>query len=80
MGTKLTFPPHSILRSRRLAAQNVFVELGVVLLNTPKPRLDPQKSEWHDGQRRLVYGKVYKRRVRALDNTRMRVVWTGRMR
>ncbi len=43
-----------------------FVELGVVLLETPQPRLDPQKSEWHDGQRRLVTGKVYSRRVRAL--------------
>ncbi len=34
------------------------VELGVLFI-TPQQRLDPQKSECHDGQRRLVTGKVY---------------------
>ncbi len=46
------------------------VELGVVQLKTPQPRLDPRKSEWHVGQSRPVNGKVYKRRVRALDKTK----------
>ncbi len=37
----------------------LLVELGGVLLKTRHPRLDPQKPEWHDGQSRLVNGKVY---------------------
>ncbi len=32
------------------------------------------KSEWHDDQRRLLYCKVYKRRVRALDEPEQCVV------
>ncbi len=54
-------PPHySFLRGVR-------VLLNKVLCSTfkPQPRLDPQKkSQWHDGQRRLATGKVYKRRGR----------------
>ncbi len=47
----------------------LLVELGGVLLKTPHPRLDPQKSDRHDGQRCLVNGIVYQRKVRALDNS-----------
>ncbi len=40
------------------------VEQGFVFnLETPSHVSIPQKSEWHDGQRRLVIGKVYKRSV-----------------
>ncbi len=36
------------------------VELGVAFyFKAPSHISIPQKSEWHDGQRRLVYGKVY---------------------
>ncbi len=36
------------------------VEQGVVLyLKPPATSRSPEKSEWHDGQGRLVNGKVY---------------------
>ncbi len=54
---------------------NRLVEQGVVFyLKPPATYRSPEISEWHDDQRRLVNGKVYKRRVRALDKTKLRVV------
>ncbi len=32
---------------------------GIVLGETPQTCLDPPKSEWCDGQRRLLFGTVY---------------------
>ncbi len=40
------------------------------LLNIPPPLETSQSPilKWHDGQRRLVYGKIHSRRMRARDN------------
>ncbi len=55
---------------RRFLLQTyLLVELGVVLLKTPQPRLDSQQSDRYDGQRCLVNGILYQRKVRALDNS-----------
>ncbi len=40
----------------------------------------PHEPEWHDGQARIINGKVYNRCVCALDKKRLSVVWTGRIR
>ncbi len=55
----LTFKSLLTYGSRRASTFDS-VELGVVLLKPPQLRLDPrEKSEWHDGQRRLATRKVY---------------------
>ncbi len=46
-----------------------FIGYLFVLRENRQPCVDPPKSKWHDGQRRLSFGNVYWRRVRALDET-----------
>ncbi len=57
------------LPSRKPTATCICKTGCYAILKTLRPRLDPQKSEWNVDQRRLINGKDYKRRVRALDNS-----------
>ncbi len=56
-----------------VSKRTVELVVGFYLLN-PQTRLDPQKAEWHVGQRLIVYGRLYSRRVRTLDKTGMSVM------
>ncbi len=62
-----------------VSKHTVELVVGFYLLN-PQTRLDPLRAEWRVGQRLIVYGRLYSRRVRSLDKTGMSVKLVCRMR
>ncbi len=73
-------PSHKIRRDYHALCRLLlegFTEQGIAFYLTPLSNVSIPKSKWHYGKRRLLYEKVYMRRVRALDNSSALVVWPG---
>ncbi len=67
----------NLQRPLRSVSRNVTIACRTgcyVLLTRPATSRSPEKSEWHDGRRRLFYVKIYSRRLCALAKTKTWVV------